>query len=320
MKRRLLEILGKIDKHLLRIHEQLQAITVQKQSSDAERQIDKELTRVPAKLDFPEAVTEYYRRQNDPPWTMRVGKSLKTILEVAAVLVAGYLAFLNWGLLQQIKKQTPQLADSADAAKRAANTAKESLVAVQRAFVNFEALQPSLVVDEAGRQTAWQFKAPMQNSGTTPTRHARVSVNHGILPNYRRGAEPELPKGFTFPDGPRLGEEVTFVLGPKEIKTSVGIQIPIADMRRVFAHQRRLYMWGWVTYNDVFDKTPLHVTMFCTEFTQVTANPTPGAAPFNVGYVDCSTHNCTDDDCDGQPGDPRAKRTITARPVTPPTR
>lgn len=32
-----------------------------------------------------------------------------------------------------------------------------------------------------------------------------------------------------------------------------------------FAHSRRIFLWGWVGYRDVFPKTMPHVTEFCEE-------------------------------------------------------
>lgn len=90
-----------------RIQKSLDEIAVKNKSGDHDGKIAAELAKIPGKLTFPVSITEYYRRENDPPWRTRVAKGFKAVLEIVAVLVASYLAFLNWEVLQTDQATNP---------------------------------------------------------------------------------------------------------------------------------------------------------------------------------------------------------------------
>jgi hypothetical protein len=61
-----------------------------------------------------------------------------------------------------------------------------------------------------------------------------------------------------------------------------------------------LFFWGWATYNDIFPKTPQHISMFCIELTEVRGQLTPGTG-YQFLWSLCGHHNCVDDECRGEP-------------------
>jgi len=70
----------------------------------------------------------------------------------------------------------------------------------------------------------------------------------------------ELPDDFSFPDG-EISESAA--IGARGIFGTPGFFVAIADVKRVIAKTKRLYFWGWIDYDDVFDDTPRHRTEFC---------------------------------------------------------
>jgi hypothetical protein len=61
-------------------------------------------------------------------------------------------------------------------------------------------------------------------------------------------------------------------------------------------HIGHLYIWGVSHYRDVFEESPIHTTMFCTEITDVTGNLT-STGPVNIQTASCNHGNCYDTEC-----------------------
>ena len=57
--------------------------------------------------------------------------------------------------------------------------------------------------------------------------------------------------------------------------------------------ENRLFIWGWVAYNDIFDLP--HVTEFCEETFNVDLDRK--AQTVKLDLSNCNNHNCTDDYC-----------------------
>jgi hypothetical protein len=48
--------------------------------------------------------------------------------------------------------------------------------------------------------------------------------------------------------------EVPFVLGPKEVATGALSEVPFSAVKDVQVKMKKLYFYGWVTYEDIFPK------------------------------------------------------------------
>jgi hypothetical protein len=175
---------------------------------------------------------------------------------------------------------------------------RDSLVSVQRAFVSFaQNLQANAVIDSSGSKiNSWEFRPVMVNNGTTTARHARQHASFLWIPA-------PLPNDFRFPD---LGDMTIapVAIGPKAVYTGALMTIPVSVLSLVKEHAAYLYFWGWVSYKDIFQDTPTHITMFCLQMTDVRGDPTNRAGQTQFLWRMCSKHNCVDDDCKGEPGYP----------------
>ena len=142
---------------------------------------------------------------------------------------------------------------------------------------------------------------PFENSGTTPTKNAIGHINFLPIP---RGIV--LPPGFRFPDSGNT-DNSRFLVGPKGAQTLGPLSIPIETLRLVRSNAVHLTIYGWVTYNDIFKDTPLHITMFCLDLPEIPADPASTTPIPVLTWNSCLRHNCGDDECKGEPyGSPTA--------------
>jgi hypothetical protein len=215
-----------------------------------------------------------YRVQNSVKWATWFAFG-------AAVIYAGIAAY------QSIKMRESNEINS------------QSLLSVQRAFVIIGKNMQENAVMESGKMgtgktfpKSWEFRPHLQNSGGTPTRNARNHASFLYVPV-------PLPEQYRFAD---MGDirEVPFILGPKEDATGALLSVPFDIIKKVKNKTMRLYFYGWVTYDDIFPKTPKHVSMFCTELTDIRGELTTGSQ-YQFAWSLCGHHNCADDECIGEP-------------------
>lgn len=107
----LLGLLRGIEAALLSTSEDIARISKQIDSDKKEQEVQPNDITPAAELNFPPAIREYYEAKNRDQW----GPRLKAILEVGALGAAIWLGILNLNVLRQVEKQTPKIAESADA-------------------------------------------------------------------------------------------------------------------------------------------------------------------------------------------------------------
>lgn len=158
-------------------------------------------------------------------------------------------------------------------AKRAADIAETSLVATQRAFVrvlNFPWLwRPD--TDRPGKYF-YDITPVVENDGNTPTVDMRIVVSSQLR-------DTPLPDDFEFSyDGI---EPALSLIGSHQ---SIGAHRAIIlddDLLLVQQGKKFFYIWGTITYRDVFENTAQHTTKFCTEINRVMGNPLDPRDPSN---------------------------------------
>lgn len=196
-------------------------------------------------------------------------------------------------LANQAIDQANAARQSAQEAKDSNDFARDSLIRVQRALVVVDPV-PSIQVnmDNTGTKGMW-FNFFMENTGTTPTRRLEAHINVWKGPTT-------LPNDFGFPDvnsGPN--DRVTPIIGPKSRAPLIAGPISEDSIEKLDRKEVHLYAYGWVRYNDIFDKTPRHITKFCFEIISAglikdqSGQVTPGIRVITTG-----THfNCYDEEC-----------------------
>jgi Tfp pilus assembly protein PilE len=154
-----------------------------------------------------------------------------------------------------------QATRSADAMERVATTIKDGNKAVTRAYLTVtvggkSAYQQRRLPEEGG-DIRFEASVNLVNTGMTPARKVRIRKVADILPS-------PLPSDFSFPlpeDKPAdadgtVGAHLTYI-----ISVVVDDLIPEDQVQTVKeAVDRALYVWGVVTYEDMFGDT--HITKF----------------------------------------------------------
>jgi hypothetical protein len=175
--------------------------------------------------------------------------------------------------------------------KQSNETTREALTSVQRAFVSFlgSAYISKTVV--AGKTTELVFNLPWENSGVTPTKNADSRVNWKVFTD-------DLPANFTFADQGNV-QHRQFEIPPKGVaNTTLPVQVVFVDAARKGGPH--LFVWGWITYNDIFDNTPRRLSEFCDEIINIKSTPEDIADPAATITLElqlCQVHNCSDERC-----------------------
>lgn len=165
----------------------------------------------------------------------------------------------------------------------------------QRPWVVFKAIETEKRSSTDGDQVAnWQFKAMWENVGSTPTKNAIARISWQAMPSV-------MPKDFPFPD---LGDQgnVPVVLGPKAVVGSAAMKVDVSLIKAVQENKAHLYLWGWMSYRDIFENTKLHVTKFCRELAEIHGSPISGGGTTKFTFRHCPYHNCTDEECSQKTG------------------
>jgi hypothetical protein len=173
------------------------------------------------------------------------------------MLFTGILALGMFYQLNLLIRSERISAEASRAARDSAETAKQSVIAVQRAFVFVTGVQPSRIVNLQDQQTVgWQFAVRWENSGSTPAINFNAHLNMSPF-------DGDIPAGFDFADIPPTDNVSGFV----PPKGSIGMQVqqPIAIIQSVIENKRRLFLWGWAEYDDTFGNTPRHRIEYCLE-------------------------------------------------------
>ena len=130
----------------------------------------------------------------------------------------------------------------------------------------------------------YRISASLENGGQTPIRNGFVNINHVL----RVG---DLPKDFSFPDGKKTERAA---IGARGGFSTPGIFIPISDVQTVVAKTNRLFVWGWIDYDDVFEGTVRRRTEFCFD---VEADARPDGNNIYMRFIPYDRFNGADGDC-----------------------
>jgi hypothetical protein len=218
------------------------------------------------------------------------GKKRTPAWEKAAVLVAlGIFGVNAW--------QSWETRKSADASKSVAETAHESLVSGQRAFVIFQGSEYDLghATDTTGRAHEYiNFMATWENVGTTSALVSAYMYNIADLPQVTEGQ---------FTGGVVHGEEPQYlrrVIGPHDTYKIGPFLTPREELKgwrqaQVTKEQRNFIFFGWIVYRDVFKDTPVHVSEFCRFPGLVGVDE---SKKLNITFEFCKQHNCADEQCE----------------------
>lgn len=134
-----------------------------------------------------------------------------------------------------------------------------------------------------GQPQSYRIAVNFENSGQTPA--VRVVYNFNC-----KSIGEKLLAGFSFPD---IAPANRGVLGPKATLAVRDRSIPAQSISDIVSGKARWFIWGWVDYDDIFDKTDRHRTEFCFE---VAGSRLPSGDIF-ISFPMHDRFNATDKDC-----------------------
>jgi hypothetical protein len=194
----------------------------------------------------------------------------------------------------QIQNSEKDFKRMADNATREAQTTRESLTSVQRAFLKFDGQVPSDKIIESGVVTKLTLDLHWTNIGNTAARNVYAEVNWKAM-------RQEMPDDYKFPDLSDI--KLIPVLIAREQYANATVDVPIDWFNFVRSDPNwHMYVYGWTTYQDVFNGTPVHLSEFCVELVNVSSdkeNMSDPLAKITWKVILCKLpHNCADDTCE----------------------
>jgi hypothetical protein len=160
-----------------------------------------------------------------------------------------------------------------------------------RASVYMHGFDGLALSDEEKRVLVWQIKPVWENNGTTGTRHMYNHVSWKTFPG-------EIPDDFDFPDIWDEGEKqerAIILIGPQSKLNGRTVSIPTEELIDAGQGRKRVFIWGWAEYDEVFPNTPRHRIEFCVEL-KVLGDAT--VANFNHFVPSFEIrHNGADEEC-----------------------
>jgi hypothetical protein len=181
---------------------------------------------------------------------------------VGAIIFGGQLKVMQGQLneLQSSGRQTDQLiVDNkilAKAAEKSAKVAEDSLFKLQRASVFMPDINSNWHPDTAREgKLWWHFRPIFQNTGNTQTREMITNV----VFEFR---DTPLSNDFTFPPNE---DSSPAIIPPHGTIFGASSNLTDEQIIRVQKGTGFFYIYGTVTYHDVFDGTPVHTTKFCRQ-------------------------------------------------------
>jgi len=201
--------------------------------------------------------------------------TLFLVVFTALLVVVGAYQWKAFVRAEHIAAKTAQAAkESADAAKKSAEISERALIATQRAFVrvtNFPWLwRPDHDPARVGKY--WYDITPIvENTGNTPTVGMKIAVDYALR-------DTPLPDDFDFPYRAVPGDTI---IGAKQSIGANNAVILDEDLVAVQDGTKFFYIWGTITYHDVFEGTPIHTAEFCTQIGRILGNPLDPRDPNN---------------------------------------
>lgn len=166
------------------------------------------------------------------------------------------------------------------AMQEANEIARDGMEKQLRAYVHPESFRYVPQPDHTNQNFGWGFAIHWKNSGITPAQFASMLIWVEVV-------DGALPEDFQFDR--TADDHVPVVFGPNMPVTSAYAWVSADDIKKFFAAEKALYLWGWVKYRDVFPASPERQTRFCYRLS-VNGDPTKAVGPDNNVHWTTAIH------------------------------
>jgi len=205
---------------------------------------------------------------------INITASLNVLTAIAAV--AGFLAlYVLYGTLIATQRQVVTAEENFEQSRRAA---------IFETRVEMIKASPELLKEFPKDATA-AIDTHFKNFGPTPA----TEVIEMSSPCLLKG---DIPSNFSYRDLGELPHPKRLV--PPQGEFIDGVPSRAEDIDAVTTYQASLFVWGTVTYTDVFKKS--HFTAFCVKY-EATGQIGSDSKSRVQEYEQCSDHNCVDENC-----------------------
>lgn len=260
------------------------------------------LSTVPRAIDSPPSEKRYVvakdaranQMEEETWWRWATADPVAAFTLLLALVALGQAGLFVWQLRYMLRGIV-DAGVAAKAATKAANAAVEQVAitrngtaTTERAYVFCERIESTPTFKPKTEEVVrWGFRYILKNSGKTPTQYAIMNVNqwHGIKIG-------DLPNDFRYPD---YGNRDRISIGPDATMHSTTFDLTVEQLQMIRDGDSRLYIWGWVEYNDIFDGTERHRSELCFEI-MVVGNPIYNT-PEAFRYRRHGPFNGIDDEC-----------------------
>jgi hypothetical protein len=224
-----------------------------------------------------------------------------TLTDVIIAAFTGLIFIVGALQWDALRDQVRKLKESIDIAERA-------LIATEPAFLFNHGLAMNSITGVDGKIKGWRFIFNWKNAGTTPARRVlmHTSLHVTDVPFDPANPDPDdpdlggLPVEFDYPDTYGFREptgQVAVSIGPQGEMAGNPKVVETAELLLAYRRRRRIFIYGWTTYNDIFPNTPRHRTEFCFDVI-VVANPESEIAGISTFLmVAYGPHNGAETEC-----------------------
>ncbi len=216
-----------------------------------------------------------------------IGKILSdyTLINMAATVA---IAFFTWSLTQSTRKQW-------QASNRQADIAEANLTRLNRPFVFPGQLQAIPKINPNNDIFAFDLRLEWKNVGSTPAKDAKFHISWEHFLN-------DIPDDFGFPEHGKASG-VTMYIPAKDSTQSAPMLMDVCVARAAWAKQIRLYLWGWITYEDVFGlfENKKYRTQFCWEMILEGNDPYGKQGQLEWRCTSYPRYSCVDEECEKNP-------------------
>jgi hypothetical protein len=187
---------------------------------------------------------------------------------------------------------------------------REAFTSVQRAFITVSSFDTPVRLSDAPGQPNkqvkyWWFIPNIKNSGNTPTKNMKYFIGANCPRELNIAVVKHMAVACDFTrqdiiDPVDLFNNPTFkdkedaaILGPQSAIALGGIGITEASIQAI-AKGFNLFIFGVISYNDIFPHTKKHITKFCYQAGANLSEKSEIVSTFGF----CAHWNCADDECD----------------------
>jgi hypothetical protein len=221
-------------------------------------------------------------------WQLRNGTE-KLEISFQGVIALATLAYVTVALIQW------------SAMRKSNDISREALQSVQSALIYFREFSVVPLIAPTGDLASVLIMPNIENGGATPAKEVVSQVNCGVT-------DSGMPTDYVFRDqwcgdspAPPQEQAALVIMPKQEVGTGPAITINPTTLKAIVDHTKYFYLWGRITYRDVFKNTRKHVVQYCRTISYLSSMALTAKNGAQVSMIIGScpnrTYDCLDEGC-----------------------